>query len=78
MATHQIKERLMAPQTQQALKMGGDASAIGALAGWFVGILPTIATLFTVIWFAILITEKVTGRPFAELVRCAWSKIRRS
>jgi hypothetical protein len=78
MDTQQLKERIMAPQAQQALKTGGDLSAIGALAGWFAGLLPTVATLFTVIWFGILITEKVTGKPFAELVRCAWGKIRRS
>lgn len=63
-------------QTQQLIKTAGDTTALAALGGWLAGVLPTIATLFTVIWFAILITEKVTGKPFAELVRCVWRKLR--
>lgn len=63
-------------QTQQVVKATGDTTALAALGGWFIGVLPIIATLFTVIWFGILITEKITGKPFNELVRCAlaWVK----
>lgn len=62
--------------TWSAAKVGGDISALGALAGWFVGVLPIIATLFTVIWFGILITEKVTGRAFVDIVRCAGARFK--
>lgn len=63
--------------TWNVVKAGGDVSALGVLAGWFVGVLPTIATLFTVIWFGILITEKVTGRAFVELIRCASARFKK-
>ena len=71
-----LKGTRMTPQVQQAVKTTGDVSALGALGGWFVGILPIVATLFTVIWFGILIAEKVTGKPFHQMVLCAWQKIR--
>jgi len=70
-----LKGRFMQPQIQQTVKATGDVTALAALGGWFVGILPTIATLITVVWFTILIIEKVTGKPFSELVRCAWRKL---
>ena len=66
----------MQPQVQSAVKVAGDTTAWGALIGYFMGVLPTIATGLPVMWFAILITEKFTGKPFHELVRCVWSKIR--
>ena len=66
----------MQPQIQQAVKGTGDTTALAALGGWFVGVLPIIATLFTVIWFGILITEKVTGKSFHELVLCAWQRFK--
>lgn len=65
----------MQPQVEQAIKITGDTAALTALVGWFIGALPTIATLFTVIWFGILITEKITGKAFHELVRCAYRKV---
>ena len=65
----------MQPQVQQAIKTTGDTTALAALGGWFVGVLPIVATLFTVIWFGILITEKITGKAFHELVRCAYRKV---
>ena len=65
----------MQPQVQQLAKGTGDITAWGALIGWFVGALPAIATSLTALWFLILITEKVTGKQFHELVRCAWRKL---
>ena len=62
-------------QAQQVVKAGGDLTAWGALIGWFVGVLPSIATGLTALWFAILILEKATGKPFNEMVRCAWRKL---
>ena len=61
---------------QQVVNTVGNTTALGALGGWIVGVLPSIATLLTVIWFAILITEKVTGKPFVELVRCAAARVK--
>lgn len=61
---------------QTQTEVVGNTTALGAFGGWLVGILPAIATGLTVIWFAILITEKVTGRQFVELVRCARGKLR--
>jgi len=61
---------------QQIIKPVGDVTALSALAGWIVGILPSIATLFTIIWFGILITEKVTGRQFVDIVRSVCRRIK--
>ena len=70
-----LKGRFMQPQVQQLTKGAGDITAWGALIGWFFGVLPSIATGLTALWFLILITEKVTGKQFHELVRCAWRKL---
>lgn len=59
----------MSPQTQDIIDKTGHTAALASLTGWFVGVLPTIATLFTVLWFGILIVEKITGKPFSELVQ---------
>lgn len=67
--------KVMQSKTQQAVEFSGHASAWTAFIGWFVGILPSVATAVTIVWFCILITEKFTGKPFHDLVRCAWSKL---
>jgi hypothetical protein len=68
----------MAPQqsVEQTVRSTGDITAYGAFIGWLVGILPSIATLVTAMWFTILIIEKITGKPFHQMVRCAWNKLR--
>mgnify|MGYP001612452218 CR=1 FL=1 len=66
----------MNPQIQPIVKATGDITAWGALIGWFVGVLPSVATGLTALWFAILILEKFTGKPFHEVVRCTWNKLR--
>jgi hypothetical protein len=68
----------MTPQqpVEQTVRSVGDITAYSAFIGWFVGILPSLATLVTVIWFTILIIEKVVGKPFHQMVRCAWNKLR--
>ena len=66
----------MTPQMQIVAKTSGDVTAWGALIGWFVGVLPNIATALTVLWFAILIAEKITGKPMNELVKCAYTWIK--
>ena len=62
-------------QVQPVIQVVGNTTALAAFGGWLVGILPPIATGLTAIWFAILITEKVTGKKFHELVFCALTKI---
>ena len=66
----------MQPQVQQALKTTGDVTALSALGGYIAGLLPSIATAVTIVWFSVLLTEKFTGKPLHELVRCAWNKLR--
>lgn len=46
---------------------------IAALAGW----LPPIAAAFSIIWIALQITEKVTGKPFHVLVAPICERIKR-
>ena len=65
----------MAPQAQQIIKGAGDATAYGTAVATLVGWLPAIAALFTVIWLGMQMVEKVVGKPFHELVRCAWKRI---
>ena len=65
----------MSPQTQQIVNNTGNTASLAALGGWFIGVLPVAATVLTVIWFSILILEKITGKRFHELVMCAWRKI---
>ena len=67
----------MTPQGQQTVEVAGHAAGLGALGGWIAGVLPPLATLVTFIWFSILIVEKVTGKQFVEIVRCAWRKLHR-
>jgi len=63
-------------QTQQVVKAAGDVTAysttIAALVGW----LPHIAALFAAIWWAIKVTEKVTGRAFHHTLRDACVRVR--
>lgn len=60
---------------QQAIEVAGHTSAATAFIGWVAGILPALATLVTLLWFSILITEKITGKTFHELVICVWRKL---
>jgi hypothetical protein len=63
-------------QTQQVVKAAGDVTAYGTAIATLVGWLPHIAALFSVIWLAIQITEKVTGKAFHEIVRCLCRRVR--
>ena len=65
----------MSPQTQQIVNTTGNTASLAALGGWLAGVLPGIATTLTAVWFGILITEKITGKRFHDLVVCAWRKI---
>lgn len=65
----------MTPQAQQTVKAGGDVLATSALVAWMAGALPIIATALTVIWFALQITEKVTGKTIPTLIRGVYARI---
>ena len=66
----------MQPQTQQVLKSTGDVTAYSAVVGSLLGWLPAIAAGFTIIWLGMQMVEKITGKHFHELVRCAWQRLR--
>jgi len=66
----------MQPQTQQLIKNVADGTAYGTVVATLVGWLPAIAAGFTVLWLGMQMTEKIAGRPFHDLVRCAWRKLR--
>jgi hypothetical protein len=65
----------MASEAQIAARTAGDVTALSALAGWFVGILPSLATLVTALWFSLLIIEKLTGRSMHSILCSAWSAL---
>ena len=50
----------MTPQAPEPLKFVGDALSISAVAATFVGILPAIAALASLIWTSIRIYETKT------------------
>lgn len=54
-----------------ALK-AADISAISLTAGTIVKVLPPIAALFAIIWYAIGYYEKVTGNPFSNSKLARW------
>lgn len=58
------------------VKHGIDAAAIGNMVATLMGWLPPLAAGLTVLWLAIQITEKVVGKPFSEVVRCAFARFR--
>jgi len=43
------------------MKSGMDIASLSAVGGWFIGALPAIATLLSVIWFALRIVEQLKG-----------------
>jgi hypothetical protein len=63
-------------QAQQTVKHGADGVAALVTGASFLGWLPHISAVLGIIWFGIQITEKVTGKPFAEIVRCVLKRVR--
>jgi len=43
------------------MKSGMDIASLSAVGGWLVGVLPAIATLLSVVWFALRIVEQLKG-----------------
>lgn len=60
-------------QPQTLLKSATDVTAYGTVVATVIGWLPAIAALFSIIWLSMQMAEKVTGKTFHELVRCAWT-----
>lgn len=58
------------------MKHSIDVIAYGNTAATLMGWLPPIAAGLTVLWLAIQITEKVTGKSFVEVVRCFLDRLR--
>lgn len=65
----------MQPQ-QSVIKHAGDGVAVATLVAWGADVLPVIATGLTVIWFALQILEKVTGKTVPQMLRCIWARMR--
>ena len=63
-------------QAQTIVKSVGDVTAYGTVVATLVGLLPSISAALAIIWLIMQMTEKAVGKPFHELVRCAWKKIR--
>lgn len=57
---------------QHALDATPHVGVIAALTGF----LPPIAALFSIIWIAIQITEKLTGKSARELLACVCAHVR--
>lgn len=63
-------------QPQQLAKPAADGVASVITAAGLLGWLPHISALLGIMWFGIQITEKITGKPFAETVRCVYRRLR--
>jgi hypothetical protein len=55
----------MSENVKHAVDVASAVTAVGTLTAW----LPPIAALLSVIWTAMRITEMVTGKTIAELIR---------
>jgi hypothetical protein len=66
----------MTPQTQQIVKeQAPNAVFVVTWIAAMAEFLPPIAALLSAIWFALQITEKVTGKKIPVLIQCLWNKI---
>lgn len=63
-------------QPQQVVKHGADGMASVVTAAALMGWLPVISAALGIVWFAIQITEKLTGKPFVETLRCVYRRAR--
>lgn len=54
----------MREDIQQTIDHIGDASAVTVGVSTFLGLLPAIAALFTIIWLGVRIWEAITGETF--------------
>lgn len=58
---------------QQSIDAVPHIGVVAALAGW----LPPIAAALSIVWIALQITEKVTGRPMHELLAPVCERLKR-
>lgn len=63
-------------QAQQIVKTTGDALAHTTVVATILGYLPGIAALFSILWLAMQMTEKIVGKPFHEIVRCVCASVK--
>ena len=54
---------------QSAGKIVGDVAAYGVVAGTLLELLPSIAAGFSIVWFAMMMIEKVVGKPLAVIIK---------
>jgi len=54
----------------------GDSIAATGVVATLVGLLPAIAALLSVVWFALQITEKLTGKTIPVLLKNLWKYLR--
>lgn len=59
-------------EKHDVLKLAGDVAATSVTVATLFQWLPAIAALFAIIWYGINVTEKVTGKPFSELMKKLW------
>jgi len=63
-------------QASQIVKTAGDAAAHTTVVATILGYLPGIAALFSILWLAMQMSEKIAGKPFHQIVRCGIERIR--
>lgn len=66
----------MGAPVQQTAKHGVDGLAAIVTGGAILGWLPHISAALGILWFTIQIVEKLAGKPFSELVRGVWRRVR--
>lgn len=54
----------MASPTDETIKLAGDVASVTTVVGTLVGILPSIAAVFTIVWTSIRIYETDTVQSF--------------
>lgn len=59
-------------EKHDVVKLAGDVAATSVTVATLFQWLPAIAAVFAIIWYAVNLTEKVTGKPFSELVKKLW------
>ena len=63
-------------QQQQVVRHSADGIASVVTGAAVLGWLPHISAALGIMWFSIQIIEKITGKQFAEIVRCLYRRLR--
>ena len=59
-----------------SIRQIGDGIAATGVVATLVGLLPAIAALLSIVWFALQITEKLTGKTIHALLKNLWKYLR--